>query len=339
MSKAARTSGRGKTRSRRGSTIENPLMERMDVISDVIALCPKAFLFIAGVSKSWKKAWLAGGRCKETSVKLPANTQAMTEWVLDDETFHAAAEKHEGLLCLTVVTGNLGAFQAVTRKMGQAWFCRPSRRAAELAAEFGHLELLKWARARGCCWGMDMCARAAEYGELEMLKWLRAEKCHWDSTTCLEAAAEGHLEVLKWAREQKCPWGAAVCARAAWNGQLEVLKWLRAEGCPWNSSTCHDAAEGGHLEVLQWARDQGCRWNAKTCTAAARSGHIDVLKWARGQRCPWGRETCLVASLGGYSEILMWLRAQGCPWNRDECATAAMQNGHMALAQWVQAQG
>jgi hypothetical protein len=33
-----------------------------------------------------------------------------------------------------------------------------------------HLEVLQWARAKGCPWGAETCAYAAEGGHLEVLQ-------------------------------------------------------------------------------------------------------------------------------------------------------------------------
>jgi len=38
---------------------------------------------------------------------------------------------------------------------------------------------------------------AAEGGHLAVLKWLHNTRCPWDSWTCSAAAASGHLAVLK----------------------------------------------------------------------------------------------------------------------------------------------
>ena len=103
-----------------------------------------------------------------------------------------------------------------------------------------------------------LCAYAAKNGHLEVLQWARARGCPWDERTCACAAWNGHLEVLQWARAHGCPWDEDTCAWAAENGHLEVLQWARAHGCPWDERTCEKAAENGHLEVLQWAQEQGC---------------------------------------------------------------------------------
>ena len=76
-----------------------------------------------------------------------------------------------------------------------------------VAAEYGHLELVKWLCGEGG-FAMDkyVMRYAAGSGNLELVKWLRGEGCPWDWRTCLYAVAKGHVEVLRWARENGCEW-------------------------------------------------------------------------------------------------------------------------------------
>jgi ankyrin repeat protein len=84
---------------------------------------------------------------------------------------------------------------------------------------------------------------AAETGHLEVLKWLK-ERCGVDVNVDDDegefpahlAARNGHLEVLKWLKEQ-CgvdinvanDFGSRPTHIAARNGYLEVLKWLKEQ--------------------------------------------------------------------------------------------------------------
>ena len=185
------------------------------------------------------------------------------------------------------------------------------------AAEGGHLEVLRWARANGCPWSHMTCKAAARSGHLEVLKWMRANGCPWNTETCSGAAEGGHLEVLKWARENGCPWNELTCMVAAKEGHLEVLQWARANGCQWNTNTCLFAASGGQLEVLQWARANGCGWDKGTCRAAAQSGHLEMLQWACANGCPWDEQTCTFAAREGHREVFEWARSNGAP----DCGT------------------
>ena len=52
---------------------------------------------------------------------------------------------------------------------------------------------------------MNLCNFAAQYGHLEVLQWARLNGCPWDELTCILAANNGHLDVLQWARLNGCP--------------------------------------------------------------------------------------------------------------------------------------
>jgi hypothetical protein len=80
------------------------------------------------------------------------------------------------------------------------------RRDAALAAKFGRLTVLQNLLQRGQLKKVVVCVSAAQYGHLEILKWGRANGCPWGAWTCSYAAWGGHLEMLKWARANGCPW-------------------------------------------------------------------------------------------------------------------------------------
>jgi hypothetical protein len=75
---------------------------------------------------------------------------------------------------------------------------------------------------------------AAEAGHLEVLKWAREHHCPWDEFTCTceSAASNGHLETLQWVREHHCPWDSGTRAAAVAAGQSEVIRWLDENGAP-----------------------------------------------------------------------------------------------------------
>jgi len=135
---------------------------------------------------------------------------------------------------------------------------------------------------------------AAEGGHLEVLKWAREHNCPWHGEdVCSDAAGGGHLEVLQWARDHDCPWDKTTCECAAQHGFLEVVQWARAHGCNCDEITCGCAAASGNLELLRWVRENHCPWNELTCAGAAVSGKLDILQWARDHHCPWDEDTCL----------------------------------------------
>ena len=204
----------------------------------------------------------------------------------------------------------------------------PAFEALLLAAQNGHLEVLKWAKAGG--WILDtqsqcnICSRTAHRGHLEVLKWAGENNYVMDEMACAKAAEGGHLDVLKWLREQGCAWDVRTCSYAAKGGNMEVLLWAVANGCPvpkdeWDSQACTAAAIGGHWEALMWLREQGCIWDEWVCAGAAYGGHLELLMKLREHGCEWDRYTCMLAAGQGNIELLNWAWKNGCGWDMVFC--------------------
>ena len=51
-----------------------------------------------------------------------------------------------------------------------------------------HVEVLYWARARGCDRDEKICVYLAKNVHLEVLQWARAHGCPLDNWTCVNAA-------------------------------------------------------------------------------------------------------------------------------------------------------
>ena len=176
-----------------------------------------------------------------------------------------------------------------------------------IAARYGYLEVFEKYWSQGPqeklskLWDMETCSWAAFHGHLEVLKWLRAKGCPWGASTRNWAARGGQLEVLQWMRDQDppCPWDWQVCYHAASAGNLEVLRWARSQGCPWDGRVPRAAARNGHLEVLRYARSQGCPWDKKVPRAAAGNGHLEVLRWLVKEGCPYDKRQCREAAHKG----------------------------------------
>ena len=164
------------------------------------------------------------------------------------------------------------------------------KRVLYVAARCGYLQVFEKYWSQGPqeklskLWDEDTCSWAAFRGHLEVIKWLRAKGCPWGKVTSYRAADGGHLEVLQWMRDQDppCPWDWSVCYHAAFRGHLEVLRWARSQGCPWDGQALLAAAKGGHLEVLQWMLKKRCPYSKRKCREAAVKGGKrarKVLEW------------------------------------------------------------
>ncbi|WZN63314.1 hypothetical protein HKI87_07g48620 [Chloropicon roscoffensis] len=92
------------------------------------------------------------------------------------------------------------------------------KRILYVAARQGYLQVFEKYWSQGPqeklsqLWDERTCDLAADGGHLELVKWLRAKGCPWDQSTSRSAAIAGQLEVLQWMRGQDppCPWGSGV---------------------------------------------------------------------------------------------------------------------------------
>jgi hypothetical protein len=134
---------------------------------------------------------------------------------------------------------DLACLRAVSRSMRDAVNATmEDLRDAGLAAKLGCLTALRNLLQRGHLDRRFVCKNAAQGGHLEVLRWARANGCPWDEATCASAAESGHFEVLRWARANGCPWDEATCASAAESGHFEVLKWERLSKAGTTCDTC-----------------------------------------------------------------------------------------------------
>lgn len=150
---------------------------------------------------------------------------------------------------------------------------------------------------------------AAEYGHLNILKWLveqgeDAGHTNKKGYTVLQVAAQnGHLNVIQWLVEQGSDiqqtddYDRNLVGLAAKSGHLDVIKWLHQKGCDIHHCNGSDqnaflfAAKAGELEVMKWLAEQGSdiqhttTWDANALTYAAEYGHLDVAEWLIEKGC------------------------------------------------------
>ena len=119
----------------------------------------------------------------------------------------------------------------------------------------GSVALAKWALAEGCPReenGVTMAMAAAQFGHMELVRWLIQEQGFAMDTGVMEdAAMGGNLELVQWLRGEGCSLGKRTCLYAVEKGHVEVLRWARENGCPWDTWTRDWAAtELGYTDDL-----------------------------------------------------------------------------------------
>ncbi len=121
----------------------------------------------------------------------------------------------------------------------------------------GYLNLLKWMPE---CYGDfdNMFEIAAEYGHLDVLIWAREHHNYscgrW---THYRAICNDNLEILQWLHKNGYGINRNTCSYAAECGNLHILQWARANGCKYNANTLRCAMENGHIEIVNWLSANG----------------------------------------------------------------------------------
>ena len=85
--------------------------------------------------------------------------------------------------------------------------------------------------------------RAAEYGHLEMLKWMVENGFKFAADAITAAAKEGQLECVVYLRERGCNITPTVSKVTVNRAQIHVLRWAIENGCKWNPQWTLDQLE------------------------------------------------------------------------------------------------
>jgi hypothetical protein len=85
--------------------------------------------------------------------------------------------------------------------------------------------------------------RAAEYGHLEMLKWMVENGYKFAADALTEAAKGGHLECVVYLRERGCKMTPTVSKAVLDHANMHMLRWVIENGCNWNPQWTLDQLE------------------------------------------------------------------------------------------------
>jgi len=118
----------------------------------------------------------------------------------------------------------------------------------------GRLEMLQWYMARLevenfphiIYHNKNFCLntkRAAEYGHLEMLKWMVENGYKFAADALTEAAKGGHLECVVYLRERGCKMTPTVSKAVLDHANMHMLRWVIDNGCNWNPQWTLDQLE------------------------------------------------------------------------------------------------
>ncbi|EQC34153.1 hypothetical protein SDRG_08361 [Saprolegnia diclina VS20] len=234
----------------------------------------------------------------------------------------------EPLLDLAVSHGSI----ALLDQLVDAGFSRASPRAAALAAELGHKDVLEYLASRSCD-VTQAVATAAARGFFDILVSLHACGIRGTSPAVVDGAAmHGHANVVAYLLQN----GGYTNSATAWtlaanDGHLRVLQQLHHHDAPHCSSNAMDyAATEGHLEVVMFLhshRDEGATTDA--IDGASANGHLAVVQYLCANRTEgWTHRALDDAAGGGHLEVVGFLLQWEPPAVSQRAVTQAAANGH-----------
>ena len=153
---------------------------------------------------------------------------------------------------------------------------------ARLARQ-GKLDVIQKIFAANSDENMIMCAKyammgAAEYGHLNILKWILKNGYPRDGRAMGYAAKGGQLTALKWMVKHNFTDRGLSFYYAAGTGNVEILQYLCEHKFTINDN--YYAANKGKLEIIKNMYTMNPKSLYNVCEGAAKAGHLDVFIYA-----------------------------------------------------------
>ena len=217
--------------------------------------------FLHGVNTETRKLIKRSSRKKELKERFKVEEMSSIstlEFAWENRSLWPRDWEDETWFCIRVAQTNKLELLKWAREEKK---CEWDEYTINVAAKQGNLEMVKYCVANECPINVWACTKAAEYGHLECLKYLREEaKAPWDSGTAAWAAKNGHLHILEYLVERKYDqYDNYACEDAAEFGHLDCLKYLHETAkAPWNSGAVRAAHENNHPECVQYLLDSNC---------------------------------------------------------------------------------
>lgn len=199
----------------------------------------------------------------------------------------------------------------------------------ETAANYNHLDIIKWAFSNGYTGNSHLLGRAAFSGHLEVMKWLHDNVSNliFDSPYSWVingiASISKKIEILQWLLNHNYPKNANMneLSDAVLKGSKELIQWLWDHNFQSKDDLCADAACIGNIELIQWLQERNYICDEEACDEAAYYGHLETLQWLRQNGCPWDDRVTANACDNGDLQMFKWAIENGCPYNRDDIYT------------------
>jgi F-box domain len=202
---------------------------------------------------------------------------------------------------------------------------------------FEHLNVLKWAYAKGLRLNPNLYDVAAAIGKIDILEWLKNVGCQCHNEVKHFAIVGNQVETLKWLNCNGYPVNRDDLYKSIKRKKIEIMHYLLDETELLDSAVfTYAASTEDSIDIMIQLKNRNCPWNDCACMVAASYNFLNNLKWLREQGCPWDRRTTWSAAYHGYLDILKWAVANGCPFDRESCIAASVAFKHNHVVEWIQ---
>lgn len=167
-------------------------MNNSDTVSHVFSFCGNAYIHLAIVSKTWRKAYVSS-KNTTTSLREAVSSESRVQSVLP--TLRKSAYLNDAAFYHASKGGNICVLERLIANK------RPLARYTCTAGAVagGHVGVLAWTISNGFLLDRFVCHSAASAGNLQMLAWAVRNRCPWDPVLCRDVSKRnGHLHVEKW---------------------------------------------------------------------------------------------------------------------------------------------
>lgn len=120
-----------------------------------------------------------------------------------------------------------------------------------LAAQLGHLSILKWLRSKGFAW--DGSVSMSGTHSLDMIQYFVENHCPINQETMRHAIRDGNMDVVEYLHQHNCPATPTAGLAAIETGNFKLLRWLHDHSYPWHKQKfIEDAEVYGYVQIKAW---------------------------------------------------------------------------------------
>lgn len=227
----------------------------------------------------------------------------------------------------------------------------PNEISLQLAASYGHLEILQKAVENGIkipSWHITL---AAMNGHMNIVQWGHNNGYLVDdelSCPSYYAAMGNHLDILVWLKDHDYQMIDSVCTYAAKNNNFEMLGWAINNECQITLNACSEASFKGHFEMVKWIINNGYPWSVQVFRGIISHNNMEMLIWLnemidqkisipvdyQPKYYSWGKKIVAYAAECGNLKMIQWLLNNGYSYNKLACDSAAI-GGHLEILKWL----